>query len=635
MGRGKKKRRELPVVSAPDGGARGKTRPRPSKNARLRAIVLLLVHVVIAAHVTHFLVAGETLSPVEPSESMYTLELGELNAGFVFFIVALLSTALFGRFFCGWGCHVVALQDASAWMLGRLGLRPRPFRTRLLVWVPLVLALYMFAWPTFKRVVLGTAPPFPGFSNHLTTTGFWDTFPGPVMAVLTFITCGFLAVWFLGSKGFCTNACPYGGFFVLLDRISPMRIVVSDACEGCGHCTATCTSNVLVHREVAEHRMVVDPGCMKCMDCVSVCPKDALSVGWARPAVGLAPGASQLPPTQSLVAEIGLLVVCLLVTLAFRGLYDGPPLLMSVALGVISGLLALRLVELWKKPTVRLQSFTLKAGGDWTNAGRVFALAGTAWFLFAAHSGFVQWHRARGEAAIERTTAPRAAVLAGAFSAEAQPASHHEAVTAARRHLGLAERFGLVPVQEIRLGLAYVELLEGRLEPALELIGQTIAEAPEVPQHHENLVEVLLSRRRVPEAIDALRAKMTALGGTEADHGRLTELLVFTGRLDEAAENQRGLVALTPDSAQARYNLGAMLRRLGRPDEALAELDIAVDLHPDDADSHLERGLCLAALEQPAEAVEALRRVLELAPNRPDAAALPALITELESQVPR
>ena len=39
-----------------------------------RAAVLGGVHLLIAVHVTHYLIAGRTLSPVEPSESMYTLE---------------------------------------------------------------------------------------------------------------------------------------------------------------------------------------------------------------------------------------------------------------------------------------------------------------------------------------------------------------------------------------------------------------------------------------------------------------------------------------------------------------------------------------------------------------------------------
>ena len=96
-----------------------------------------------------------------------------------------------------------------------------------------------------------------------------------------------MTVYFLGAKGFCTYACPYGGFFGVADKLAPGRIRVTDACNECGHCTAVCTSNVIVHREVKEFGMVVDPGCMKCMDCVSVCPNDALYFGFGRPSIGI------------------------------------------------------------------------------------------------------------------------------------------------------------------------------------------------------------------------------------------------------------------------------------------------------------------------------------------------------------
>ena len=58
---------------------------RKSTRGKWRAAVLLAVHAVIALHVTHYLLTRKTLSPVEPSESMYTLELGYVNAGFIFF----------------------------------------------------------------------------------------------------------------------------------------------------------------------------------------------------------------------------------------------------------------------------------------------------------------------------------------------------------------------------------------------------------------------------------------------------------------------------------------------------------------------------------------------------------------------
>ena len=177
----------------------------PERNRTLawgkwRAAVLITIHLIIAARIVQWQLTGSAVSPVEPSESMQTLEVGIINAGFVFFLAAILLTLVFGRFICGWACHIVALQDFCGWIMKKCGIRPTPFRSRLLVFVPLGLALYMFVWPTFKRVALvpaldriapavvdfiGRPAPFPvdGFRTEFIVEDFWATFPGVFVAI--------------------------------------------------------------------------------------------------------------------------------------------------------------------------------------------------------------------------------------------------------------------------------------------------------------------------------------------------------------------------------------------------------------------------------------------------------------------
>ena len=143
-------RGKLPVIQSDQ----NKIKRKKSGRGPIRAAVLVLVHVFILFHVLDYYLRGRTLSPVEPSESMYTLELGQVNAGAIFFGLAIISTVIWGRFFCGWGCHVIALQDLSSYLLRRFGVRPKPFRSRLLVFVPFVLAFYTKA--PFASLPLGT-----------------------------------------------------------------------------------------------------------------------------------------------------------------------------------------------------------------------------------------------------------------------------------------------------------------------------------------------------------------------------------------------------------------------------------------------------------------------------------------------
>src|SRR6185295_7343314 len=215
---------------------------RKSKTSRWRAAALITLNLLMIAHLIQWWIAGTTISPIEPSETMYTLQRGAVNAGLIFFSLAILATLVFGRFVCGWGCHIVALQDFCAWLLKKIGLTPKPFRSRLLVYVPLFAALYMFVLPTVLRAFTKPVeePLIPAFTNHLVTNNFWETFPTVAVAIPFLFICGFMTVYFLGSKGFCTYACPYGGFFSLADKVAPGKIRVTDACNQCGHCTATC-----------------------------------------------------------------------------------------------------------------------------------------------------------------------------------------------------------------------------------------------------------------------------------------------------------------------------------------------------------------------------------------------------------
>jgi polyferredoxin len=188
----------LPVIA----GQSSPNAIHPSRTSRWRASALILLTLLMATHFVQWRLMGQTVSPIEPSETMYTLQQGAVNAGFIFFTAAMLATMIFGRFVCGWGCHIVALQDLCAWLMKKVGITPRLFRSRLLVYVPLMAALYMFVWPTLARAMFGppNEPLIPNFTNHLITADFWATFPTLAVAVPFLFVCGFMTVYFLGSK---------------------------------------------------------------------------------------------------------------------------------------------------------------------------------------------------------------------------------------------------------------------------------------------------------------------------------------------------------------------------------------------------------------------------------------------------
>jgi polyferredoxin/tetratricopeptide (TPR) repeat protein len=466
-----------------------------SRIGRRRAAVLILVYVLMAAHLVQWLITGLTVSPVEPSESMYTLRDGAVNAGFVFFVVAILSTLVFGRFFCGWGCHVVAVQDLCAWIMMKVGVKPRPFRSRLLMLVPVGLAFYMFAWPVMVREVvrplladsrghlpdwMGQIDPLPGYRAAFLVQDFWATFATWYVAIPFMLVCGAVAVYFLGAKAFCTYGCPYGGIFGPVDLASPGKIVVNDNCEHCGHCTAVCTSNVRVHEEVRDFGMVVDPGCMKCMDCVSVCPNDALSFGFAKPALFVKPreGAEKTAAKAKALRaarwdlnwpeEIACLAIFVVLFLCYRGMFNQVPMLMAVAMAGLGAWACWKTWRLLRDANSRVHGFQLKMKGRVRAWGAVFAMVTVACMVVAAWSGYVRWNLLRAQIAYQRLDTPTELVLQPEFAPTTEDLARSRAALAFYEKAappGEVGRAGLGYLWPLRpeewLNVGYLRLLSG------------------------------------------------------------------------------------------------------------------------------------------------------------------------------
>ncbi|MDG1137832.1 MAG: 4Fe-4S binding protein [Phycisphaerales bacterium] len=379
------------------------------KHSKPRWVVLYAVQGLILVHIAVWLLSkkfgwfgGETLTPIEPSEGMEFVKNGVVNAGAIFFALALLSTFIFGRWFCGWGCHIVLLQDICFWMMRKIGVRPKPFRARWLMWFPFGLAVYMYIWPLFYRIAL--APwlqpdlRWPEITTHLLTEDYWSSFVSPLLAIPFLLICGFATVYVLGAKGFCTYGCPYGGFFAPLDAISPMRVRVNDSCQKCGKCTAACTSNVRVHEEVDLYGMVIDTGCMKIMDCIDACPNEALSISFGTSALGKR--TKKKTYDLSFGGEIFVSAFFLLGFFAFRGLYASVPMLMAVGMSLVGTWIVWKAYQVVAKPNASFHKTQLRFHGTMKPAGMVFLLTALLCFLFTLQSAMVGTCTYLGNAAL-------------------------------------------------------------------------------------------------------------------------------------------------------------------------------------------------------------------------------------------
>lgn len=582
---------------------------RTSKRGRWRALSLVLVHAVVALHIAHWLATGKTITPVEPSEAMQTLGTKALlNAGFIFFALLVLSTLILGRFFCGWACHVVALQDFCTWILRRLKIQVKPFRSRVLVYVPLLAALYMFVLPSLVRLLSGARRN--PLRAHFTTTDFWDRFPSWPIALLTFSVCGFLVVYLLGNKGFCTYACPYGGIFGLADQIAPGRIRVTDACEGCGHCTATCTSNVRVHEEVRTFGMVVDAGCMKCMDCVNVCPKQALYYGFGGPAI--VKGAPKqrpqpLPFDFTWPEELALVALFVGSIAVLAGLYDKVPFLLALGLSAISSYLLLTAARMRYVPNLRLSRYALRRGGNATRVGVAFVGVAAVWAMFLVHSGITRFAMFEGTRMVSH--------------GQAGPDGQQDAALI-RRGLWLLEtnlRLSPVPMGRVEAGIAEAHSALGEKAQAEAHYAHAVALAPRFTEGRVKLARFLSERGANRNAIEQLREAVRIDPETPQAAGDLADLLIKDGHPEEAGRILYELCERDPFDPDIRLAYGVVLAHLGRIDDGLHEIGRVILDRPGSVDAHLKRAQILAAAGRLREALDEASRTLELDPGLTEA----------------
>jgi polyferredoxin/tetratricopeptide (TPR) repeat protein len=617
------------LPAGPDGHVPKGPKAPHSRMGWKRATALITVQVLMIVHVIQWLWTGETISPLEPSEAMETSKYGVINAGTVIFLLALTSTALLGRWFCGWACHIVMLQDFCGYLMKKVGIRPKLFRSRLLLWMPLALAVYMFLWPVIYRVAIApfTRPEltWPGFTTEFTTTDFWATFPGVLMAVPFLLVCGFLTVYLLGAKGYCTYGCPYGGFFAPLDELSPVRIRVSDACTQCGHCTAVCTSNVRVHEEVRDYRMVVDQGCMKCLDCVSACPEQALHVGFGKPAfLAKHRDGSNAPARKydlSWSEEIALALVAVGVFFAVRGAI-GVPLLFASGVAACATYLAWLCAELVRRKDVRLHRFQLKRDGRLLGAGAAVAsLSGVA-FAGIAYVGAVNAVVALGDFAMSRVDVPPAVVYSGMGLKPPETAVRQAERGSAWYRLALPapDGFGVDgpwrPVLEGRV--AWLDAVAGDYEASEARLSALAERSGMSEAYAAGIARAMRGGGDLRGAIDFARAQWDARPEWEGLREQIVEWLVNDERRDEALALVRDAVARRPDDLNAMRRLSILLIETGateKVEEGIALVTKTLEIAPDNPFAHKMRADGYLALGKPEEAERDLRRAMELAPD--------------------
>ena len=654
-----------------------------STMTRWRAASLIGVHVLIGLHFAHWKIAGRTLAPVEPSEMFDTLHLGIVTVGFLFMAGIVFATSIAGRFFCSWGCHILALQDLCAAILKKLRIPTKPIRSRTLIWVPLAAVLYLFVWPQVQRWLQGGVQPSlhvitdPNGWTSFTTTDLLRSFPGLGMTLFTFAVCGFVIVYFLGSRSFCSYACPYGAIFAAAERIAPLRIIAgSGECSQCGLCVSSCKSSIKVVNEVQEFGTVMSSYCMRDLDCVSVCPTDALKLGITTPPVFRSwrePRTLKKQYDFSLGEDLLLAGVFVAVLPIIRGLYDAVSFLLALAVSAILAYFAVVALRLVRRDRVTFSNIELKQQGKLTSSGWKFAGLAIALGVFVVHSTYIRYHVFAGEMAFSQVAATDTAVtLPNNFTNEGDDIakvrnSSNELVRAkALYHFERAFRWGLFRPGSLSRRLAVSYQMNGSDGEARNCLQTQLMNDPEdlesrllfghswlqegqldLAKKHLSMVTEAGSRgsrpsrslyeQRIQAAAHSLQGDVEVQSGHPSEaivHFRkaieenpnhadaylgLSAMLAAQGQLQEAVELLTICAKVLPDSPEVHNNLGIILTQLDRLEEALYHCQHAAALMPGHPWTRCNVGTALLRLDRLDEAEEAFEEALALQADFPDA----------------
>jgi tetratricopeptide (TPR) repeat protein len=539
---------------------------------------LVLVHLFVAAHIVHWKLAGKTLAPLELNELMYTLEAGIVTAGFLFMVAVVISVAIFGRFFCSWGCHILALQDLCSWLMQKAGIRPRMVRTRALALVPMGAMLYMFVWPQIKfvlmdfpRPVLHVTDDSSGWASFI-TDDFWRNLPAPGIALLTFAICGFGFVYFMGHRSFCRYGCPYGAIFALVDRFSPGQIAQVGDCSACGLCSAACQSDIRVHEELAAYGQVVNSACLKDLDCLAACPGNAIGFRFRRPSILVRnkdTSVKRKASSFSLVEEFVLAIVFIPLVFVFRGLYGLVPFLLALALAAMTAYAGVLTTRLFYRDSVKFVRQRLKVSGRLRRSGGVFAVASCLWWALVFHSAFVRMETWRGMQAVEGI----------------EQLQDIGAIEKGERALRHAIGWGLLPVPGVATGLGQLVARRGIL---------------------------LAENGDLSSAARVLQEAVVRLPNSGPLRFNLARVLSATGQLEASRLHGEVAVELMPADVEAANNLGYVLMELGQGPAAIVQFERAILLDGSFAHAHFNLGRLRYEAGSFEEAQEKFRRAAQL-----------------------
>ena len=245
--------------------------------SRISLMLLMTIHLV-----TWYALGIHAVGSIGIEALFSGLSRGILNAGFVFWMLVLLSVLLFGRAFCGWFCWFGGYLDLVEWGIG----------DKLKVKLPRTMPLYLAVIPfmslfakVYGSLLANWLKGIPAtFTFNLADTEPWGGQQTGLSILITFVLYGPVLLYFFGRHAWCRYLCPIGALLKVFNRIGIGKVrLVSKDCNGCGKCNRVCEMQVDVLGNLKDQGQIVSSDCVRCLKCTDECPMGAIAFRMRRP----------------------------------------------------------------------------------------------------------------------------------------------------------------------------------------------------------------------------------------------------------------------------------------------------------------------------------------------------------------
>jgi polyferredoxin len=204
--------------------------------------------------------------PIMSLQQVIMAGIGEVPdwTGMLWFLGLIPITYLFGKVWCGWICHLGALQEFF-FLPGKIKIlqsakAQRVMRiTRMVLLLALIVQLLVTRTNLFK-----TIDPFKvAFNLHSANLTGW------ILLGLVLLTSVFI------YRPFCKTVCPIGLILGWISKIPGASVLApQNTCTGCTVCDSSCKIKAITHDEKISR--LDNQECIACGDCVGNCRKGSM-----------------------------------------------------------------------------------------------------------------------------------------------------------------------------------------------------------------------------------------------------------------------------------------------------------------------------------------------------------------------